>query len=290
MALFGAPAIQERLKLTIIIGEETFYLRGLQVLHPGWLTFYSPYGRSKETRLPLVIVGEQIHFSSVQYEEKYTTPPTRYNSSSLLQLMEKQDIGTKATRAEIIDTLFKRGYIRNEQIAVTELGFKIVDILETYCGEIASVNFTRTLEERMNNIEMGSENEWNVIQDTVNTLRDVLTQLQLHEEKIGHELSEAVKHSRMEKRIVGPCPICKTGSLIVLTSSKSGKRFVGCTNFQKNLCDASFPLPQPPYQITILRRPCRSCSWPLIAVRSKGRRTWNLCLNSACPTKIRGGR
>jgi DNA topoisomerase-1 len=290
MALFGTPAIKERVKLTIIISEETFYLRGLRILQPGWLTLYRPYGRSAESRLPAVTVGEQIHFSSIQYEEKYTTPPSRYNPSSLLQQMEKQDIGTKATRAEIIDTLFDRGYIMNEQTAVTELGFKIIDVLETYCGEIVSVDFTRTLEKRMNNIEAGTEKERNVIQDTVNTLQDILTQLKLHEEKIGHELSDAVKQSRMEKHIIGSCPVCKTGSLIVLTSSKSGKRFVGCTNFRKNLCDASFPLPQPPYQINILRRSCRSCSWPMIAIRSQGKRTWNLCLNPACPTKIRGGR
>jgi DNA topoisomerase-1 len=117
MAIFGAPAIQERLKLTITIGEETFHLRGLRVLQPGWLSFYAPYGSSKEIRLPKVSIGDQIHFNSVQYEEQYTTPPSRYNASSLLQLMEKQDIGTKATRAEIIDTLFDRGYLMNERIA-----------------------------------------------------------------------------------------------------------------------------------------------------------------------------
>jgi DNA topoisomerase-1 len=287
MAIFGAPAIQERLKLTITIGEETFHLRGLRVLQPGWLSFYAPYGSSKEIRLPKVSIGDQIHFNSVQYEEQYTTPPSRYNASSLLQLMEKQDIGTKATRAEIIDTLFDRGYLMNERIAVTALGFKIVDVLETYCEEIISVDFTRSLEERMNKIETGSENERRVIQDTINTLRDILTALKQHETTIGHELSAAVKQSRLEKGIIGPCPICKTGSLIVLTSRTSGKRFVGCTNFRNNLCSVSFSLPQPPHRLNILKRPCRSCSWPTIAVRSPRKRTWNICLNPNCPTKTR---
>ncbi|UCH37802.1 MAG: DNA topoisomerase I [Candidatus Bathyarchaeota archaeon] len=290
MALFGAPAIQERVKLSITIGGETFYLRGLRILQPGWLTFYTPYERSRETILPKVSIGEQIHFNSIQYEEKYTTPPSRYNASSLLQRMEAQDIGTKATRAETIDTLFDRGYLMNEQITVTELGYKIVNVLETYCKQIVSVEFTRSLEERMNNIEAGSEKQRNVIQDTINTLRDILSELKHHEEPIGYALSEAVKQSRLEKHVVGPCPICKTGRLIVLTSNTSGKRFVGCTNFRKNLCTASFPLPQPPYRIKILNRSCRSCSWPTIAVRSPHKRAWNLCLNPTCPTKNRRNR
>jgi DNA topoisomerase-1 len=204
--------------------------------------------------------------------------------------MEKHDIGTKATRAEIIDTLFGRGYLMNEQITVTELGFKIVDVLEMYCKEIVSMEFTRSLEEQMNNIEAGYEKQRKVIQDTIITLQDVLSELKQHEEPIGYELSEAVKQSRLEKQVIGPCPICKTGRLIVLTSNTSGKRFVGCTNFRKNLCTASFPLPQPPYRIKILNRSCRSCSWPMIAVRSPHKRTWNLCLNPTCPTKNRRSR
>ncbi len=45
--------------------------------------------------------------------EKFTQPPPRYNQSTLLQKMEREKIGTKATRSEIISTLFKRNYITN---------------------------------------------------------------------------------------------------------------------------------------------------------------------------------
>ena len=49
----------------------------------------------------------------IELLEKFTQPPPRYNQSTLLQKMEREKIGTKATRSEIISTLFKRNYITN---------------------------------------------------------------------------------------------------------------------------------------------------------------------------------
>jgi len=285
MAIFGAPAVRENIRVSIEVSGETFYLHGRRTLHKGWLEFYEPYGRSEEVLLPSLSVGEGAIFSEARCEEKYTSPPPRYNPSSLLQLMEEQNIGTKATRAEIIDTLYERGYVIDERMSVTELGFRIVETLEKYCHGIVSVEFTRDLEERMDNIERGAERERGVLEDSVNKLRAILAEFRMSEEQIGLELSDAVRKAHMEKLLVGQCPMCETGNLVVLFSRKTGKRFVGCTNFSKGLCNAAFPLPQPPYKIKLLRKTCKTCSWPVIAVRSRGRRFWNLCLNPSCPTK-----
>lgn len=285
MAVFGAPAVRESVKVSLDVEGETFYLQGRRTLYKGWLEFYEPYERSEEIILPPLSVGEEVFFSEVLCEEKYTSPPPRYNPSSLLRVMEEQNIGTKATRAEIIDTLYERGYVMDERMAVTELGFRIVETLEKCCKEIVSVEFTRALEERMENIERGTEREKNVLEDSVNGLRTILFEFRTNEEEIGRELSDAVQKARMEKLTVGQCPVCKTGNLIVIHSAKTGKRFVGCTNFSKGLCSTSFPLPQPPYRIKLLRKTCKACSWPVISVGSRGRRFWNLCLNPNCPAK-----
>ncbi|MFH0896762.1 MAG: DNA topoisomerase I [Candidatus Bathyarchaeota archaeon] len=285
MAVFGNPAVRESIRVSIMVNGETFYLEGVRTMDEGWLEFYRPFVRSEEVILPSLSVGREVLFSDVHCVKEYTSPPPRYNPSSLLKLMEEQNIGTKATRAEIIDTLYKRGYAVDERMAVTELGFKVVETLEKYCQRMMSIEFTRTLEERMEKIESGVEREGNVIEDSVNELRTILTEFKANEEQIGLELSDAVKKVQMEKIVIGQCPICKTGNLLVLSSRKTGKRFAGCTNFSKGLCSAAFPLPQPPYRIKLLRKICKTCSWPLIAVSSKGRRLWNLCLNSNCPTK-----
>ena len=287
MAVFGAPAVRESVEVTIKVDGEAFYLRGVRTLNKGWLEFYEPYGRAEEVLLPSLSVGVEVFFSEVRSEEKYTSPPPRYNPSSLLRLMEEQNIGTKATRSETIDTLYERRYIIDERMAVTELGFKIVETLEKSCPGIVSVEFTRSLEERMDNIEQGKERERDVLEDGVDKLRTILADFKINEEQIGWELSDAVRKARMESLVVGQCPICNTGKLIVLFSKKTGKRFVGCTNYSKGLCNATFPLPQPPYRISLTRRKCGVCSWPVIAVGSRGRRFWNLCLNPNCPRKNR---
>ena len=46
-------------------------------------------------------------------DETFTQPPSRFNQASLLEEMEKEMIGTKATRSEVISTLLKRNYISN---------------------------------------------------------------------------------------------------------------------------------------------------------------------------------
>ncbi len=285
MAVFGSPALRENIHVTIKANGETFYLDSMRTLDEGWLEFYRPYMKTKETILPPLSVGQEILFSEVHCSKERTLPPPRFNPSSLLKLMEEENIGTKATRAEIIDTLYKRGYVIDDRMTVSELGLKVVENLEKYCREVVSVEFTRALEERMEKIEQGTERKRDVVEDSINKLKTILTEFKTNEEQIGLELADAVKKARMVELIIGKCPVCKTGDLMILFSRKTGKRFAGCTNFSKGFCNSALPLPQPPYRIKPLRKTCKTCSWPVIAVSSRSRRFWNLCLNPSCPMK-----
>ena len=285
MAVFWIPAVRESKKVSIKVRGETFYLDGVRTQNEGWLEFYKPYGKMVEVILPPLSIGDEVLFRKIRFEKEFTTPPPRFNPGRLLKLMEEHSIGTKSTRAGIIDTLYERGYIKNERMAVTELGFRVAEILEKYCKGVMSVEFTRILEERMEKIEKGTDTKNDVLNDSIHKLKTILTQFRQSEDQIGLELREAVRKSRMEKLIIGQCPSCKTGSLIVLHSKKTGKRFAGCTNFSEDLCNSAFPLPQPPYKIKLLRKTCRICAWPIIKVSSSGTRFWDLCLNAKCPTK-----
>jgi len=117
----------------------------------------------------------------------------------------------------------------------------------------------------------------------------VLKELKQKEEEIGRRLSNAVERTRMEESIIGGCPICKTGKLLTIWSKKTGKRFVGCTNHFKGLCNTSFALPQKG-TIKVHSRNCSGCGWPTVQVRTGGRRTWILCFNPDCALKERGER
>jgi len=284
MAGFGEPAIRQSVTVTISINGNRFQLNGRRTLEEGWLRFYKPHVRSEDAPLPLMKEGQKVCVKRVVLEDKFTKPPSRYNPSSLLRRMEKEEIGTKATRAGIIQTLHNRKYIREERIVVTDLGFEVVDVLKKYCPTVVSIELTRKLEERMNEIQQGKETRENVLQATVKILKPVTEKLKEKERVIGARLSQAIKKARLEERIIGTCPICQNGKLVILRSKKTGKRFVGCTDYFEGNCKAAFPLPQRGL-VKPLGNVCKSCGWPTVRIWMKGKRPWNLCLNPKCPIK-----
>ncbi len=284
MATFGEVALKQSVKVIIDINGNKFYLRGIQTLEEGWIHFYKPFARSSDVPLPQMQKKQQVIVEKIVLEDKFTKPPARYNPSSLLKRMEEEEIGTKATRAGIIQTLYDRKYIHEEKIVVSDLGFDVVDVLRTYCPNIISLDLTRRLEERMNKIQQKQETRIQVIKDTIETLKPVFEELKIKEKLIGEQLSQSIRKTRQEENIIGICPVCKTGNLTIIHSKKTGKRFVGCTNYFNGNCRAAFPLPQKGL-IKPIGRTCKACSWPTVLVLIKGKRPWNLCLNPDCPTK-----
>jgi len=284
MAVFSEPATKQTMKVHINVNEHHFYLRGRQTLKEGWLRFYKPYLRSEEVLLPPIEEGQTITVKKVISEGKFAKSPPRYNPGSLLRKMEENEIGTKATRANIIQTLYNRKYVREERMVVTNLGFEVLEVLEKYCPPVVSIKLTSELEERMDKIQAKREKRENVLVDAVEILKLVVQELKEKEKTIGKQLSNAIKRARLEERIIGTCPVCGTGKLIILYSRKTGKRFIGCTNYFKGKCETSFPLPQKG-SVRPLGKNCRGCGWPTVQVRIKGKRPWTLCFNPDCPLK-----
>lgn len=282
MATFGEPAVKQSIKVSIDVNGYIFYLRGRRVLKEGWITFYRPFIRVEDVILPPIKEGQIVEIKDLSIEMDFTKPPARYNPSSLLKRMEDEGIGTKATRAEIIDTLYTRGYISGDRARVSELGLDVIDILDRYCPEVISVEFTRELEESMEKIQEGNEKLENVLERAINKLTPVLLRLKKSEEQIGEELSLAIRESRMNQRIIGDCPVCGTGKLIILRSRKTGKRFLGCTSFFKHSCNVSFPLPQKG-KVTAAGKVCDECGFPMIRLKLKGKRPLVICVNPNCP-------
>jgi DNA topoisomerase-1 len=284
MAVFEEPAIRQSMKVHINVNGHRFYLRGRRILKEGWMRFYGPYVRSEEVLLPPIKEGQKVNVKKVILEDKFTKPPPRYNPGSLLKRMEEEEIGTKATRADIIQTLYDRKYIRDERMVVTDLGFEVMEVLKQYCPTVVSVKLTKELEEKMDKIQLNNEKRENILVDAVEILKPAIEELKEKEKLIGEQLSNAIKRARLEERTIGTCPICNSGKLMILYSRKTGKRFIGCTNYFKKLCSASFPLPQRG-TVRPLGKNCRGCGWPTVQVKLKGRRPWNLCFNPKCPIK-----
>ena len=282
MAVFSEPALKQSVKAEIDVAGYRFLLFGRKVLKEGWIRFYRPYVQSNETPFPDVKEGEEMSIRDVVCEDKFTAPPPRYNPSSLLRKMEAEGIGTKATRADTIQTLYNRKYIVEEGIKVTELGQDVTQLLEEYAPTIVSVRLTRELEERMQRIQSDMEKGEAVLHDTISRLKPVLEDLKSREDEVGLALRDAVRRSRLQENMVGDCPTCKTGKLTIIYSRKTGKRFVGCSNYAKTGCKTTFSLPQEG-GVKPTGRACKACGWPTLTVFPRQKRPWSLCLNQGCP-------
>jgi len=233
MAVFGEEALKESLKVRLDVNGHGFFLRGRRILREGWMEYYKPYVRAEEVLLPRIEEGDKIRLRKVTREDKFTSPPSRYNPASLLKKMETLGIGTKATRAEIIQTLYNRGYVRDERIIVTELGFDVIDVLGKYAPAVTSAKLTQELEGKMEQIQNNHVTRETVLEEVVEQLKPQLEQFKENEEPIGEALTKAIKKAQIQERIVGKCPNCGTGNLTIIYSRKTRKRFIGCSNYFK---------------------------------------------------------
>ncbi|HUU77304.1 MAG TPA: DNA topoisomerase I [candidate division Zixibacteria bacterium] len=278
MAIFGSPAMKKSLRLDINVNGHIFYLRGMKVLKKGWLEFYAPFGKIDEVELPDLAVGDVVKLIGIDHRQSYTQPPARYNPNSLLKKMEDEELGTKSTRASIIDILYSRGYIEDESINATDLGFSVIDTLEKNSPDIISVDLTRNLEKDMENITTGEKAREIVLMDSIKQLKVILENFHKKEKIIGAALQEQVQNLKQRQRMLGKCPICKQGELIITRSTSTKKRFVGCTGYYKKLCDWSAPIPQQGYA-SPAKKMCKDCGFPMLTIRRKSKRPFTICPN-----------
>jgi DNA topoisomerase-1 len=286
LACLGEVAIREYIDARVDVGGYLFHIIGNGFLERGWLDLYGRYARFKEVPLHSLRKGMIIPITKIGYRKRTTKPPRRYTQISLLRLMEEKGLGTKATRTSIIGTLFKRGYIKNRNIIITPLGFSVIEILRRFCPEILGLVVTRELEQELEEISTGNKKADNIVEETIKSLHPILMDFKKHEDEIGKEITENIrKHmeGKIQKNILGECPTCKTGKIKIIKNRKTGKRFAGCTNYEKG-CTQSYPLPQRG-TINPTGKVCGTCGAPIVSVNRRNWNPWEICINNKCPTK-----
>ncbi|MGA2971303.1 MAG: DNA topoisomerase I [Candidatus Bathyarchaeia archaeon] len=276
LATFGRTATKQSDKATVKVGKHTFFLRGSRTLEKGWVALYGPYAKFQEIILPPLREGQQVTMAALSLEEKYTQPPPRYNPSSLLKAMEDAEIGTKATRADIIETLYKRSYVKEQRMSATPLAFRVTEILMKYCPKVIDVTFTRELETKMEQIEHGKQTRENVVLETIAYLKPVIEDLKTKQQEVGKELTAIIGDRwQASTTLFVPCPQCGS-TLKVVRNPKTKKRFIGCAGKWTKNCTYGLPLPQFG-ALTLLEKRCPKCSFQLIQAKSKGRRPLVSC-------------
>ncbi len=285
LAAFAESATRETNTITLDIGGNKFFLVGKRTIEPGWTKIYSPYISRDELIFPEMRIGQVIKVDKLGMLSKETQPPERYSQGSVVKELEKRNLGTKATRAEILQTLYDRGYINGRTIEVTKLGEAVVQALEEYCPRIVSEELTRHFEDEMEQVYNGGKKRDNVVEEAKHVLVDILEEFKKNEKEIGKKLLDGLTEARKEANRLGTCPKCKTGELRIMFSKKIDKHFVGCSNYGTEVgCKTIYPLPRMA-KIQALNKVCDKCGTPIIQVIRRGRRSFRMCLDPNCPTK-----
>jgi DNA topoisomerase-1 len=282
ISTFAVPAIKERVALELAIEGEHFIANGMTTKFAGWFLTYAPYANEKETELPAVKIGEEVKVTKIEELEKDTQPPKRYTPASIVKELANKNLGTKATRATIVDTLFNRGYAAGQMIAATELGIKTEKTLEKYCPEIVDEELTRHFEDEADQVMENTKKREEVLSEAKEVLTKVLSNFVKKEKEVGLELKSAYRNTQNTQSNVGECPVCKTGSLRIIFSKKSKKRVSACNRYPD--CRTTYSIPQ-----NGLAKPsgekCERCGFPIVLIISKGKRPWKFCVNTNCPAK-----
>ena len=282
LAAFGPSARRELVNVSLAVGDHEFRMEGGKTVFPGWMKYYGRFARHRDAEIPLLSEGDRLGVYDVAAEERFEQKPPRYSQSSLLEKMEEEGIGTKATRADIIKTVVERGYVAGRSMEVTDLGFAVVEAMDKYAPSIMSSKMTEDMEEKLEAVEGGTGEEAQLLRETVRSLANRLAELSANEEAVGGEIGPALTDAAARPFALGKCPVCGTGQLRIVRSRATKKRFVGCSNYPAG-CRASAPLPQRG-TVRATARVCGRCGWPLVSVVGIGR-PWTFCVNPRCPAR-----
>ena len=275
LATLSGPAKTLRTTLRFESGGEPLTTSGTVVTEEGWLGVYF-YGRRADEELPRLNEGEEVELVEAEVIGKETQPPGRYGQGRLITVMEDLGLGTKATRPNIIQNLYDRGYVHGDPLIPTEKGIAVAQALKDFASEIASHEMTADLERSMDAISEGKIRKENVVDESRDVLRRVYENLTESEQ----EFADIVWNGIRGDETLGKCP--ESGhNLIVRRNRKSGKRFVGCEGYPE--CRVTYPLPQKG-TIIPMGTQCDACGSPEIKVLG-GKRPWVTCINMDCPKK-----
>jgi DNA topoisomerase I len=282
LSLFCEEAIVNKKTITAEINSLKFSDSGDSIVKKSWLEIYP--SKIKEKFLP--DMNGNVEIIKIREEEKETQPPKRYSQASIISKLEKKNLGTKATRSTIIETLYDREYVREKSIEATPLGISLIETLEKYSPIILDETLTRNFEKEMESIQNSKDNlkekQSKIIKKAKEIINEILEDFKKNKEKIGKNLSNANNEYREQQKIENKlmvCPKCKKGNLAITYSKKNKRYFIACDAYPD--CTNTYTLP-PNGIIKKTDKICEDCGFPMLMRLTKGKRPWIFCFNPEC--------
>ncbi len=249
------------------VGEENFKATGKQIVEAAWRVVFGSNTdkQNEENVLPLYETGEHGPHTP-ELQEKQTQPPKYYTEADLLRametagkqvedeelrdLMKENGIGRPSTRANIIETLFKRRYIRKEKkrLLATATGIELIDTIQN--DLLKSAELTGQWEKKLRMIEDGTYQVEQFMEELKVMVNEIvhyvkyssaktITIEEEKEEEKNKENNKDEKKKRTPKKEKAPvqsiCPKCGQGEVV------KGKTAWGCSLYRKS-CDFLIPM------------------------------------------------
>ena len=220
---FSGKCTKENTSVSLDASGVLFSVKSSVILIPGWRAVLNApddeNGEDDASALPLLSNGDVLPINGTDLLEKQTKPRPLHTESSLLSSMEtcgkdlsneeereaikESGIGTPATRAGIIETLFSREYIVREKKSLVPTNKGLVVYLAVRDKKIADISMTGEWENALNKIAAGEMDA-----DTFHK------GIEVYAAQITTELLES-KIEGENKQESCPCPKCKSGQVTI---------------------------------------------------------------------------
>jgi DNA topoisomerase-3 len=253
IAVFYPPCIVSNTTVLGKVEKLEFKATGKQILKPGWREVYesdkkeSSKSKDEEKIMPHFEEGEKGPHEPIIHKGK-TSPPKHYTEATLLrametagkqvedeemrELMKDNGIGRPSTRANIIETLFRRKYIakKRKNIVATTTGIALIDTIQNEL--LKSAELTGDWEKKLRLIEKGEYNLDVFKQELFTMVREITDEVIFNTHRTVNFFQPEKKAApkKREKKVIVfediDCPKCKSAKLM------KGKTAVGCSNFK----------------------------------------------------------
>ena len=245
VALFLPAEEYLAVSLAVVCNDETFSATGKRVTVPGWTMLYGKDDdEEQQAQLPALVRGAQVTLTGGAVESKQTKPAARFTDGSLVDAMsnvhkfvtdpaaraklkETSGIGTVATRANVLETLLKRGWIekKGKQLVSTADGRAVIKALP---DELTSPATTARWEDALGAVAAGTL--------PVEKFDAAVVAM------LGEQIALASKASRItEQQPRAPggktakCPVCGKNAVQLESRKKPGSFFWKCENGEHGL-------------------------------------------------------
>ena len=203
--------IETKIKGTV--EGETFIAKGNQITSLGWKETYKDLD-DEETyeSIPSIQKDSTLSISEVKINSGKTNPPAYLNEGTLLTSMEKNNLGTVATRADIIEKLFNSFLIekKGKDILITSKGKQLLELVP---NELKTPELTSNWEKKLQYISNGKLNKNTFINDMKNYSKCIVREIKNSDSKFKHDNITRNK-----------CPEC--GKYMLEVNGKKGKMLV----------------------------------------------------------------